>query len=115
MPKCALCGPISHNPADFAVSYGLLDQLLQVCRYCLEDLQLLGFRCNQVVRLPRVRIPAMPLTEVLGPVYSFVAGWKVSGATRFTDASVSNNLDSFCGSASPIHESATAEMMEVFA
>ena len=51
MLKCVLCGPISRNPADFEVFYGPSDRLLRVCRWCKQDLELLGFHANQVVRL----------------------------------------------------------------
>jgi hypothetical protein len=67
---CILCGPVSHNQVDFEISYGALDCLLRVCRYCREDLELLGFRHNQVIRLLRVRIPVISLCEILGPVFS---------------------------------------------
>jgi hypothetical protein len=69
---CTLCGPISRNQVDFEISYGAMDSLLRICRYCKQDLELLGFRHNQVVRLPRVRIPAFTLLEVFGPVYSLL-------------------------------------------
>ncbi len=68
MLRCSLCGSVSHNPADFEVSYGAVDQLLRVCRWCLEDLELLGFSVNQVVRLPRVQVSRLPLAEVFGPI-----------------------------------------------
>ena len=71
MCKCNLCGPISRNEADFDVSIGREDRLLRVCRWCEEDLSLFGVRLNQVVKLPRVRIPVNLLVAVLGPVYSF--------------------------------------------
>jgi hypothetical protein len=71
MCKCNLCGPISHNEADFDVSIGREDRLLRVCRWCEQDLTLFGVRLNQVVKLPRVRIPVNLLAVVLGPVYSF--------------------------------------------
>jgi hypothetical protein len=72
MLKCALCGPISHNVADFEVSYGAMDRSLHVCRWCEQDLELLGFRSNQVVRLPRVRIPVVSFLEIFGPVFSLL-------------------------------------------
>jgi hypothetical protein len=73
---CTLCGLISRNEADFEVFYGPKDDLLRVCRWCEQDLELFGFRSNQVIKLPRVRIPPSWL-EILGPVYSFVLGWKI--------------------------------------
>jgi hypothetical protein len=54
MCRCRLCGPVSHNEADFEVGYGREDRLLRVCRYCEQDLTLFGLRLNQVVRLPSV-------------------------------------------------------------
>jgi hypothetical protein len=81
-----LCGPVSRNPVDFEVSYGAKDRWLQVCRYCREDLELLGLRVNQIIQLPRRDlIPRLSLIEVLGPVYGLiVAGWKVSGAASLS-------------------------------
>ena len=77
MSLCVLCGPVSQNPIDFQVCYGALDRWLQVCRWCLEDLELLGFRHHGVVRLPKVRVPPLSLLEVFGPVYGLIlAGWK---------------------------------------
>jgi len=71
MCRCSLCGPISHNEADFDVSVGSEDRSLQVCRWCEEDLTLLGVRLNQVVKLPRTLTHVNLLAAVLGPVYSF--------------------------------------------
>jgi len=48
---CSLCGFISHNKADFSVSFGKEDRSMQVCRWCERDLALLNFKSNQVVRL----------------------------------------------------------------
>ena len=74
MCKCWLCGPVSHNEADFAVSLGSEDRLLNVCRYCEQDLELFGVRLNQVVRLERSKPRRLfPLSlVVLGPVYSLL-------------------------------------------
>lgn len=119
MPECALCtlcGPISCNQADFEVFYGSRDDLLRVCRWCEQDLELLGFRSNQVVRLPRVQIPAVSLLDLLGPVYSFVLGWKVSGAASLcfrklglADAKRCEIVAQSAGAASPIHAPFTIE------
>ena len=49
--KCSLCGPVSHHEADFEVSFGPFDRILRLCQYCQQDLTLLGFRSNQLVRL----------------------------------------------------------------
>jgi len=53
MLRCTLCGPISRNQADFTISVGKEDCPMEVCRWCEQDLRLLGFKFNQVVRLPR--------------------------------------------------------------
>ena len=71
MSKCWLCGPVSHNEADFTVGIGSEDCDLNVCRWCEEDLELYGVRINQIIRLE----PSKPrhhfqLSSVLGPVYS---------------------------------------------
>jgi hypothetical protein len=54
MSKCKLCFPATGHEADYAVSFGSQDGVLKVCRFCQKDLALLGFRANQVVRLPSV-------------------------------------------------------------
>jgi hypothetical protein len=54
MCHCGLCGPVTSNEADFAVSFGRDDREVRVCRWCEEDLTLFGVRLNQVVRLPSV-------------------------------------------------------------
>jgi len=51
MIKCALCFAVTGNEADYAVSFGREDRSLRVCRWCLEDLRLLGFDANQVVSI----------------------------------------------------------------
>jgi hypothetical protein len=43
-----------HHHADFAVTFDRDDKVLRVCHYCKQDLSLLGFNANQVVRLPSV-------------------------------------------------------------
>jgi len=72
MRRCSLCGPISHNEADFDVSVGSEDRSLQVCRWCEQDLTLFGVKLNQVVKLPRVPSHVNVLAAVLGPVYSLL-------------------------------------------
>jgi hypothetical protein len=71
MCRCSLCFPFTHHEAEYAVSYGREDRLLRVCRWCEEDLTLLGARLNQVVKLPRALSHVNVLAAVLGPVYSF--------------------------------------------
>ena len=72
MCRCGLCGPVTSNEADFAVSFGRDDREVRVCRWCEQDLTLFGVRLNQVVRLepskPRRHFPLSLI--VLGPVCS---------------------------------------------
>jgi len=74
MCQCNLCGPISHNEAEFDVSFGSQDSELKVCRWCEEDLALFGMRFNQLVRLPKpVKSRRISLSLiVLGPVYTLL-------------------------------------------
>ena len=72
MCRCSLCGPISHNEADFDVCIGSEDRSLRVCRWCEEDLTLFGVRLNRVVKLPRALAHVNVLAAVLGPVYSLL-------------------------------------------
>lgn len=74
MCRCWLCGPVSHNEADFEVSYGVADRILRVCRWCEQDLQQLGFRANQIVRLPKPQRPRSISLAMLvfGPIYTFL-------------------------------------------
>ena len=53
MCKCEICGAQSHHEAEFSVSLGSDDRELKVCRWCSQDLRVLGVRVNQLVRLPR--------------------------------------------------------------
>jgi hypothetical protein len=75
MLRCVLCGPVSRNPVDFEISYGAAERYLQVCRWCMEDLELLGFRSNQVIRL-RLDVGFEPVAfdwiAVLGPAASLL-------------------------------------------
>lgn len=66
MCKCGVCGFISGNEADFSVSYGRDDEELKVCRWCSQDLTLLGINFNQQVRLPKPQRPHRRL--ILGPI-----------------------------------------------
>jgi len=74
MCLCKLCGHVTRNEAEFAISYGLEDRLLRVCRWCQQDLTLLGFNANQVVHLETCkRVRRLPLSlVVLGPVYTLL-------------------------------------------
>lgn len=74
MCMCSLCGYITHNEAEYMLTYGNHDAMkLNVCKWCLQDLSLLGFKINQTVRLepskPALRVPLSHV--VLGPVYTF--------------------------------------------
>jgi hypothetical protein len=42
-----LCYPFTGNMADFAVTFDGDRKELGVCRFCLEDLMLLGFNVTQ--------------------------------------------------------------------
>jgi len=74
MGLCKLCGPLMYHEAEFAISYGLEDRLLLVCRWCHRDLTLLGFNANQVVHLETSkRVRRIPLSlVVLGPFYTLL-------------------------------------------
>ena len=74
MSKCRLCFPITGHEADYALTFWKDDRTLKVCRYCREDLTLLGFRASQVVRLEASKQScAVPYALiVLGPVYSLL-------------------------------------------
>ena len=52
MCRCEICGPQSHHEAEFSISLGSDDRELKVCRWCSQDLRVLGVRVNQLVRLP---------------------------------------------------------------
>ena len=53
--RCMLCWSFTQNQADYLITFGSADKELVVCRYCLEDLTLLGFNVNQIIRLRKVR------------------------------------------------------------
>lgn len=76
MSRCGLCFSVTGHEADYALTFGKDERTLKVCRYCHEDLTLLGFRANQVVRLEaakpfRGRLSLRRLV-VLGPVYTLL-------------------------------------------
>lgn len=76
MVKCVLCFLVTGNQADYALTFGDEERILKVCRFCYEDLTLLGFRVNSVVRLeptkPFRRCPSLRHFVVLGPVYTLL-------------------------------------------
>lgn len=48
--KCGLCGSQTGNAVRFEVTFGSEDDwILRVCRWCLQDLQMLGFTLNQIL------------------------------------------------------------------
>jgi len=51
MSKSGLYFPVTGHEADYALTFGRDDRTLKVCRYCREDLTLLGFNVNQTIRL----------------------------------------------------------------
>lgn len=65
---CSVCGSITHNLADFNISFGRKDHSIQVCKWCEQDLTLLGFGANQVVRLHHGQ-KKPNLKHILGPVF----------------------------------------------
>jgi hypothetical protein len=54
MCLCRLCGWITHHEAEYLLTYGRHDWILKVCRWCEQDLELMGFHINQTVKLPKV-------------------------------------------------------------
>ena len=76
MSKCGLCFSVTGHEADYALTFGKDERVLKVCRYCHEDLTLLGFRASQVVCLEaakpfRGRLPLRHFV-VFGPVYTLL-------------------------------------------
>jgi len=55
MRQCKLCYPFTYNKADYVVTFGNEERELCVCKWCLQDLILLGFKANQVTRLTRAK------------------------------------------------------------
>jgi hypothetical protein len=51
MSKCGLCFSITGHEADYALTFGKEERVLKLCRYCRQDLALLGFNDNQTIRL----------------------------------------------------------------
>jgi len=70
MLRCMLCWSFTRHEADYVVTFGHNDRELKVCRYCIEDLTLLGFKANQIVRLEASK-PLQPKITTfwfLGPI-----------------------------------------------
>ena len=81
MFKCMLCFSVTGHDADFVLVFGRGERVLRVCHFCLEDLRLLGFKADKVVRLEvsrplKVHFPLRHLV-VLGPVYTLLMEAKV--------------------------------------
>lgn len=74
MSRCMLCFPVTHNEADYAVTYGRDDRQLKICRYCHEDLTLLGFNANQTIRLETSKPLKPKITRFwfLGPIQNLL-------------------------------------------
>jgi len=74
MCKCGLCFCVTGHEADYALTFGKDELVLEVCRYCFEDLTLLGFGANRLVCLEASKhVRRIPLgLLVLGPVYSLL-------------------------------------------
>lgn len=70
MARCVLCYLFTGNMADFAVTFDWDDKELRVCRFCLEDLLLLGFNANQTIRLETSKQLKPKITRFwfLGPI-----------------------------------------------
>jgi len=66
--RCMLCYPFTGNMADFAVTFDVDSKELRVCRFCLEDLMLLGFNVTQTVRLAKPLKSRVARFWFLGPV-----------------------------------------------
>jgi hypothetical protein len=71
---CMLCFPFTHNRAEYAISFGTDDRILRVCKWCLEDLKLLGFNAKQIVNLETSRLikPKIARFWFLGPVQNLL-------------------------------------------
>jgi len=72
--KCMLCWLVTHNQADYALTFGKDDRQLKVCRYCREDLTLLSFNANQTIRLETSKLlkPKIARFRFLGPVQNLL-------------------------------------------
>jgi len=66
MRQCKLCYPFTHNKADYVVTFGNEERELCVCKWCLQDLMLLGFKANQVMRLARAKTCSRVASGLVG-------------------------------------------------
>lgn len=51
MRPCKLCYLFTHNKADYVIIFGNEECQLLICKWCLEDLTLLGFNAHQIIGL----------------------------------------------------------------
>jgi hypothetical protein len=75
MLRCTLCWHFTKNRADYLVSFGNSDdEKLAVCHYCIEDLTLLGFKANQIIRLSKPLQPKISF-RFSEPIQNFAGGF----------------------------------------
>jgi hypothetical protein len=78
MGRCKLCYAFTHNRADYVVTFGNEERELCVCKWCLQDLMLLGFKANKVVRLTR----AKPCNRAASGFIGLFLQTEISGASK---------------------------------
>jgi hypothetical protein len=78
MGRCKLCYAFTHNRADYVVTFGNEERELCVCKWCLQDLMLLGFKANKVMRLTR----AKPCNRALQASLAYSFKQKFRGASK---------------------------------
>lgn len=66
------CYPFTGNMAGYAVTFDWNEKELGFCRFCLEDLVLLGFNANHAVRLAKPRKPFVVRFWFLGRVQNLL-------------------------------------------
>ena len=66
--KCMLCWLVTHNQADYTVTFGNQQRVLHVCKWCMQDLRLLGFKANQIICLVKPLRSRIARFWFLGPV-----------------------------------------------
>ena len=74
MSKCGLCFSITGHEADYALLFGEEECVLKLCRYCREDLALLGFNDSKTIRLEASKPLKRKITRscFLGPVQNLM-------------------------------------------
>lgn len=63
-----LCWPVTHNQADYTITFGNQQRVLHLCKWCEQDLRLLGFKANQTIRLTKPLQPKISARRFLGSV-----------------------------------------------